>query len=203
MVKKISISPYPHLDKDSLHFFKKMLNHSSSFLEFGAGGSTMLAADYGIDQIVSVETDFEFLKLVTSSIQRINFVGKYFPIYIDIGEVIKWGKPSNRSKIEQWKFYYQKPWEVINNNNITPDLILIDGRFRVATFANIFLQHSGDAIILFDDYVDRPSYHVVESICPKFEIIGRMGVFKKYQSDIDKTKFLQIKILLEYFYNVL
>jgi hypothetical protein len=179
-----------------------MLNHSSSFLEFGAGGSTMLAADCGVEQIMSVETDFEFLKLVTSSIESINFVGKYFPIYVDIGEVVKWGKPRNRSKIEQWKTYYQEPWRLISNN-ISPDLILIDGRFRVATFANIFLQHSGEATILFDDYVNRPSYHVVESICPKFETIGRMGVFRKNKSDADKTKFEQIRIFLEHFYTVL
>lgn len=189
------------MDHDSILFFKNSLNQCSSFLEFGAGGSTMLAAECGVDQIATVETDLEFLKLVTSSIESINFRGKYLPIHVDIGEVLKWGKPKNRDKIEQWISYYQQPWEVINNS-ISPDLILIDGRFRVATFANIFLQHSGNATILFDDYVNRPAYHIVESICPNFETIGRMGVFKKSQSNIDKTRLEQIKIFLKYFYTV-
>ena len=41
------------------------------------------------------------------------------------------------------------------------DLILIDGRFRVACCLKCFNKISDECIIAFDDFLDRPQYHIV------------------------------------------
>ncbi|WP_240997067.1 hypothetical protein, partial [Pseudomonas viridiflava] len=37
-----------------------------------------------------------------------------------------------------------------------PDVILIDGRFRIACFVTAYLRATKPMIVLFDDYLDRP-----------------------------------------------
>jgi len=41
------------------------------------------------------------------------------------------------------------------------DLIFIDGRFRVACCLKCFDIINADCLICFDDFLDRPKYHVV------------------------------------------
>jgi hypothetical protein len=63
------------------------------------------------------------------------------------------------------------------SSNQQPDLILIDGRFHIACFlASILLAKPG-TIILFDDYFDRPNYHVVEKYIKPSAKAGRMAEF--------------------------
>ena len=64
---------------------------------------------------------------------------------------------------------------------IYPDLILIDGRYRVlcALFLYNFLRNKNyEFNIIIDDYFDRPFYQVLDNY---FEIIkvGRLGVATK------------------------
>ncbi len=40
-------------------------------------------------------------------------------------------------------------------------MILIDGRFRVACCLKCFDIIRSDCLIVFDDFLDRPQYHVV------------------------------------------
>ncbi len=60
------------------------------------------------------------------------------------------------------------------------DLVLIDGRFRVACALKCFLHVGSDCVVAFDDYLDRPHYHVVGQF---YETIDtrhkRMVILKK------------------------
>ena len=56
-------------------------------------------------------------------------------------------------------------------------MILIDGRFRIACFVTAYLRTTKPVIVLFDDYVDRPHYHVVERLLKPSEYVGRMARF--------------------------
>ena len=55
-------------------------------------------------------------------------------------------------------------------------MVLIDGRFRVACFLFSLLNAKKDSIIIFDDYMNRSEYHVVEEVLPKYEKCGRQVV---------------------------
>src|SRR5690606_18161609 len=58
-----------------------------------------------------------------------------------------------------------------------PDVILIDGRFRAATFIAAYLRIKKPTIVLFDDYKDRQSYHAVERVEKPYALHGRMAEF--------------------------
>ena len=58
------------------------------------------------------------------------------------------------------------------------DVILIDGRFRVACFLYCLLKSKEGSFIFFDDYINRSYYHVVEDIIPAFDLCGRQAVFQ-------------------------
>src|SRR5437660_1013858 len=110
--------------------FTSLLGTSRAFLEFGCGGSTLLAIQHSSHFIASVDTDPSWIeKLKTNdlvsgalSANRLHF------IHVDLGPVGEWGRPNGESHIRSWPKYYTTPylrldWEF--------DLILIDGRFRV------------------------------------------------------------------------
>jgi len=58
------------------------------------------------------------------------------------------------------------------------DVILIDGRFRVSCFLYSLINAKKDSIIIFDDYLNRPWYHIVEDVIPLYDKCGRQAVFK-------------------------
>jgi hypothetical protein len=54
---------------------------------------------------------------------------------------------------------------------------MIDGRFRVACFLTSLIYAQPQTVILFDDYEDRPVYHVVEKHLKPVLMAGRMAKF--------------------------
>ena len=64
------------------------------------------------------------------------------------------------------------------------DVILIDGRFRVASAAASMLRAPA-ARILFDDYTDRPFYWAVDAIGDRVAQAGRMVEFGRKASTTD------------------
>ena len=62
-------------------------------------------------------------------------------------------------------------------NNIA-DVILIDGRFRVACFLYCLLKSKPGSVKICDDYTNRSYYHIVEEIIPFFDVYGRQAAFK-------------------------
>ena len=59
-----------------------------------------------------------------------------------------------------------------------PDLALIDGRFRVACFLHSMLAAEAGTPLLFDEYTNRPRYHLVEEFCPIEQSEGRQELFR-------------------------
>jgi len=67
------------------------------------------------------------------------------------------------------------PWQ---HGSVKPDLVLIDGRFRVACFLHSLLAAEPGTPILFDDYSNRPHYHLVEESYPIEQTEGRQALFR-------------------------
>ena len=68
-----------------------------------------------------------------------------------------WSFPGKKSNITDWKKYFQSYKKEYN-----ADVILIDGRFKVATAMDIFDKIRDDTIILLHEYFVRPSYFILE-----------------------------------------
>lgn len=176
---RFEIPATPQLQETSLVFFENELKRCQFYLEYGSGGSTVLAARLE-KEFISVESDLFYMKAV---IKKVGPAEKAHFIHADIGVTGYWGapyfkKPTPR-RVSRWKKYPQAPWDEIAKRENKPDLVLIDGRFRVAC-ALTCLRHLADsskAKILVDDYVNRPHYREIEQFASLESMQGRMAVF--------------------------
>jgi hypothetical protein len=171
------ISDVPSMEREGILLLEHHLKNATVFLEYGAGGSTILAAKIGVKNIYSVESDEIFLDAVKLKIELCNYSTELKECYVNIGQTGDWGYPQDKSCIERWSMYCIAPWIKIENDSCYPDLILIDGRFRVACFlASIFFSPVG-TVILFDDYSERQEYRFIEKYLTPTEMVGRLAKF--------------------------
>jgi len=155
----------------------ELFNIGGAYLEYGSGGSTIAAINSpNIHSVISVDTSAEWLKKIEGEINKENFM-KFTPCYIDVGELTAWGRPKSESHIKNWKNYIYKPWLIQKSKHISPDIVLIDGRFRLSCFYASVLFSKPGVKILIDDYVDRDKYHQVEKLLPITNLYGRLAEF--------------------------
>lgn len=174
------IGDRPWLDEESGELFLRMITDSRSYLEYGSGGSTVLAASLN-KPFVSVDTDRYLIAAVRRKIGEL--ASNQHLEHANIGwtkihgyPVVKWPYAITRKR---WKAYVEKPWRCVDNN-LLPDLVLIDGRFRAAAALTscVHLAGSPNCRILVDDYVMRPHYHVIADYAELLEVKGRMAIFR-------------------------
>ncbi|MDH4481615.1 MAG: hypothetical protein QE279_02785 [Rhodoferax sp.] len=166
----------PAMDHCGLQFFMDAMSRSNCFLEYGCGGSTSYAANVaGVKSILSVDTSKPWIDKVSESLSRSDV--KLVIKHCDFGDVHQWGVPVSRAKSADFWRYMVAPWGAAKQYNLIPDAILIDGRFRVASFLYSLLSARVGTLLMFDDYLDRERYFVVEKYCKLREKHGRMGVF--------------------------
>lgn len=145
-------------------------------LEYGSGGSTVVAAEMDDKLIFSVESDHDWALNLQMYIDMQAFPSNVVMHHVDIGPVGVWGRPIGP---EAWQTFHRYPLEIWEQPYFRhPDVILIDGRFRPACLAITRLKITRPVKVLFDDYVERPLYHEVERLVGKpSQIVGRMAVF--------------------------
>lgn len=159
------------------NFFSDQALKSSFILEYGSGSSTEFLI-HNKKKCMSVESDYSFLINLLQKISIHGFALSSIPVFIDIGPTKEWGYPLDKSKQSNWHTYSLKPWEILNDAKITPDLVLIDGRFRVACMLATLVSISKPTRIIFDDYVDRPYKNIIEKFCKPYETIDRAAYFE-------------------------
>ena len=76
------------------------------------------------------------------------------------------------------------------------DLVLIDGRFRVACCLKCFNIINSECLIAFDDFLDRQKYHIVLNY---YDIVdkttdNRMVILKKKKS----INYIPEKLIIDY-----
>jgi len=156
---------------------EQLLRGSRCYLEYGAGGSTVMASDLGVPVVLSVESDRDWLAAVGRKLARRSKGSEVIQLHIDLGPIKDWGFPVADT---HWKNYSNYPllaWEECIRRSLKPDLVLIDGRFRVASFMATLLFAQPGCRILLDDYGDRPDCKVVERFVRPEAMAGRMGEF--------------------------
>ena len=166
----------PNMDSDGLDFFKNQIIQSHCYLEYGCGGSTVYANNTSnVKTIISVDTDLHYINkvknIITTPIDNLHLC------HVNLGEVADWGHPKTTLHYKDFYKYSTMPWQIAKKINAIPDLIFIDGRFRVSCFLYSLVCASIDTIIMFDDYVNRSNYHIVEEFCKLNKYAGRLGIF--------------------------
>ena len=152
----------PSMSPDELQLLIDHVPRNGICLEFGSGGSSQLFFEHGVDRLYSVESDNAWIiKLLDNpTLNKNKKQGTWIPIHADIGETKSWGKPVAESPDIEWLNYHQYCWEKIPEKRF--DLILIDGRFRVACACQCLLRcETKPTTFVIHDFWNRPHYHVL------------------------------------------
>ena len=167
--------------------FKKLIKKSNVYLEYGSGKSTLWTLKNTNTKVYSIETDKEWYQNI---LENINKEKNTIDIkLIDIGPVTNWGRPINYNYYKNFNNYTDFYWK----KNIQPDLVLIDGRFRVCSFLTCLKYAQEGTFILFDDYIQRGIYHIVESFIKKYDQNLEQALFKvPAKSEIDYERLEQM-----------
>lgn len=150
----------PHFKGDDVPMFYKYLDKSTCYFEFGSGGSTYQAAiRNNIKTIYSVESDAEWHDKLKAKLKNYNHIQYLYRDLETPGN--KWGYPGKNCSNNKKKAYSHRIYQLDPEEKKNIDLILIDGRFRVACALKSFNIMSDDCVIAFDDFTVRPHYHIV------------------------------------------
>lgn len=143
---------------------------AGTVLEYGSGGSTLMAAECGA-QVWAVESDAAWAEMMVAALA--GTTGRI--LHVDIGPTGEWGRPVDDSGFRNWPDYALKIWEMPGFAH--PDVVLVDGRFRLACFLTVAYRITRPVTLYFDDYTPREAYHKAETLARPTEIIGRMARF--------------------------
>ena len=115
--------------------------------EFGMGGSTLEAVRAGFDTIVAVDTDKRWVQGVRAhrEVAPLIRAGRAAALHGDIGPTREWGNPLDDTQARRWPRYIQAFWAEWAKRGLQPDLVLVDGRFRVSCAISALLARDGDA----------------------------------------------------------
>jgi hypothetical protein len=168
--------------------FKKVAGGAKSYAEYGCGASTIWMAKNTAAQIRAVDTSADWVKKMHENVgtDRADIQ------WIDCGPLRKWGVPLGFGKRGNFKTYADAPW----TDGQSIDVVLVDGRFRVSCFLASLANADAGTKIIFDDYTDRPHYHVVEELVERQQICGRQCLFEvppKAKMDLEKLDHLRIR----------
>lgn len=165
----------------------RYLQSSTKYLEFGSGESTKLALhSSSIERVDSVESSQHFVEdyfeddeLIWRAIDsnRLNFH------YVDIGPTKDWGIPIDKTKKYLWPNYSLS----IFRRKRDYDLVLIDGRFRVACALSSMLSIPSKCDYLIHDFPVLPELFVLLNFLEIKERAGTLVAFEK-RRNIDSSK---------------
>jgi hypothetical protein len=145
-------------------------------LEYGAGGSTLIAGQVPGAKVFAVDSDPAWIARLSSRFAANPPEASVVLHHADIGPVRDWGHPADRSGRARWPGYASDIWE--RPDFTAPDVVFIDGRFRLACFLTVLLRSQGMVTVLWDDYAERPAYHAAERFVLPVEVVGRMARFE-------------------------
>ena len=148
---------------------------AGTILEYGMGGSTAMAAAMPGKVVWSVESDAAWMRGMADWFGRNPPAAQVNLRHADIGPTGQWGRPQGPGNYAKFHRYPLAVWDEKGFSH--PDAILIDGRFRAACFLAAAYRITRPVTVYFDDYVGRPSYHVVERFGAPVEVVGRMARF--------------------------
>ena len=177
----------PHLAKNDTEIFYKYLDNANVYFEYGSGGSTYQASiRKNIKTIYSVESDITWQKKLNQTIKNTNI--NYIYNEMDT-KPNTWGNPGKNATDIQKINYSNQITKLSKEEQDSIDLVLIDGRFRVACCLKCYYIIKDNCMIAFDDFLNRESYHIVLKY---FDIIektkdNRMVILKK-KKDVNIPK---------------
>lgn len=149
------------MSPNEVSLLEECLGRSTHYLEYGSGASTLRACRVSsVQRIWSVESDLIYAKsnvLNDLDAERRVANGQLRLLHVDIGPTQYWGYPTDITRRFFWPAYAIAPWI----DCADWDLILVDGRFRVACCIVVALLAQPETVVLVHDFTWRPEYREV------------------------------------------
>lgn len=163
----------PHLDDKTAVWLENQLGKTKLYLEFGSGGSTVLANNLGVASI-SVESDRFYARAVRRALAHPETARIEVP---PMGITAEWGMPLFFRR-KKGRRYIAAGFDALDGR--FPDFILVDGRYRVGcALESARRAHLAGktALLMLDDYEGRTFYQLVEDHLGPPDRIGRAALF--------------------------
>ena len=153
------MQPKTCLANNDKKLFYKYLDKINVYFEYGSGGSTYQASiRKNIKIIYSVESDIIWKEKLKQIITHPNINYIYNEMNTQVNNL---GYPGKNATDIQKQNYSNQITKLSKEEQNNIDLILIDGRFRVACCLKCYDIIKDDCLIAFDDFLNRPHYHIV------------------------------------------
>ena len=162
------ITCQPHLTEYELGAFLSLLTTETTYFETGSGCSSIIAKKYAKKSYAVEGCKKWYDKGVENGLKDNLIFRDLKPDNPD------WSYPGSSSTLEDWKNYFQA-----YDKSYKADVIMIDGRFKIATAMDIFDKIEEDTIVLIHEYPDRPEYFVIEKYYQFIYIWDRLAAFVK------------------------
>ncbi|MGH1579249.1 hypothetical protein [Planktotalea sp.] len=164
-------------------------------LEYGVGGSTVMAAEMDGKTITSIETDQFWVKSLQDWFAQNPCKSAPDIIWANIGKTRAWGRPADDS---HWTSYAKYPLDIWSLEGVPhPDVVFADGRFRAGCVLATAFKCKKTTRVLVDDYARRSSYHAIEKIVGAPRLVGRMAEFEITPMPIPADHLLEIITLMQ------
>jgi hypothetical protein len=193
----------PHLFGGEAEVITRLMRSGHHrYQEFGVGGSTLMAVRNGLESVVAIDSDANWIAAArqTPEIDAAIRSGRVDIRHADIGPVGQWGYPIHRENIGNWPIYIATAWDAWAVRNEVPDLIFVDGRFRVACCLSVILAVGGAStpsqdlrVLLHDVSPERPYYDEVFAFFDIVESINTLRVMK-IKSDLSYSRIMSVML---------
>lgn len=165
---------------------------AQTILEYGSGGSTVLASEMTGKHVVSVESDRGWVRKM-----RRWFIANppaqdttVDVVLSDIGPTTDWGHPAGD---DHWRRFARYPLGIWQRDGFRhPDVVLVDGRFRIGCALATAFNVTRPVTLLFDDFTRHTGFRQVEEYLGRPEMTGRMARFRVEPTPVPAHRLLQI-----------
>ena len=158
----------PHFTDYELGAVLSFLTRDTVYFETGSGCSSIIAKYYAKKSYAVEGCKVWYEKGIENGLKDNLIFKDLKPDNSD------WSYPGRTSTLEDWKNYFQA-----YDKSYKADVILIDGRFKIATAMDIYDKIDDDTIVFIHEYPDRPSYFVLENYYQFVYIWDRLAAYVK------------------------
>ena len=183
----------PAMTDAEIGVLRECFSKAKSLVEFGSGGSTLLAVrSPSLQRIWSVESDPAWIVHLRANreVAAAEGGGRLRLLAVDIGAVGEFGFPRDQAMRPAWPRYHEAVWE--EAATVDADLVLIDGRFRVACAMEALARCRTHAVLLLHDFWNRTHYHPVLAFTDWLGSCDSLAILRR-KASIDPAKFEAVR----------
>lgn len=168
-------APVLTLPPDEAAALRAAYQGAQVILEYGSGGSTVMAGALPGRRVFAVESSAPWLEKMQAWFASNPAKAEVTLHHGNIGKTRDWGFPVDHKALARWAGYPVSVWDRPDFQH--PDVVLIDGRFRLACALTVLFRITRPVQVLIDDYIDRPGYKRIETLVGAPDMAGRMARF--------------------------